>query len=383
MPTLTHHGGPSPLAWIEAFYTVFPNPTSGSATTAEYRLGSGDYEIVFDGSFTLNAGGKVTGGTVNAFHIYKSGKLLVDATGYSFTAGFLAEVILDMKGGNQDKLASLVVPGPMTVFGSKDSDYLTGGDANDVIFGKAGADAVLAGKGDDIVQGGEGKDSLIGGAGIDTLDYRDKTEGIGVALDAQGGALVFVAGVKEDTVEGFENVIGGAGNDVMTGNAIRNNLAGGDGDDRLKGQGGNDTLAGGDDRDHLDGGAGNDTIAGGRGRDVLIGGADSDTFVFAVRPGIKDADRIVDFSPAADTIMIAGSSLPGLKIGKKGAVLKQGDLKAKYFHVGKEADDKNDVFVYHKGRLYFDKDGSGDAGQKLIARLKGAPDIGADDIVIA
>jgi Ca2+-binding RTX toxin-like protein len=383
MPTLTHLGGPSPTAWIDAFYEVFSNPTSGSASTTQYRLGSGAYEIVFDGSFTLNAGGQVTGGTISAFHVYKSGQLLLDATGYSLAAAFLAEVVLEMKGGNPDNLTKLIFPGPVTAIGSSDSDFMGGGDGNDTIYGNGGGDVVYAGKGDDFVQGGEGKDYLLGGPGNDTVDYSDKTEGISVGLDAQSDAYVFVAGIAEDFIEDFENVIGGAGNDVIAGSAVRNALVGNGGDDRLSGMDGNDSLAGGDGRDHLSGGNGNDTIIGGRGRDVLTGGADSDTFVFAEKPGTKNSDKIVDFSPAADTIMLVASSLPALKIGKKGAILKEGDLRAKYFHVGEEAEGKNDVIIYDDGRLYFDKDGVGGAQQKLIARLKGAPDIGADDIVIA
>jgi Ca2+-binding RTX toxin-like protein len=64
----------------------------------------------------------------------------------------------------------------------------------------------------------------------------------------------------------FEQVIGGSGNDILTGNAA-NNL--------LVGNGGTDTLNGGAGRDLLVGGAGADTLAGGANSDILIGGLTS------------------------------------------------------------------------------------------------------------
>ncbi|MFM8224156.1 MAG: hypothetical protein ACKOJF_35090, partial [Planctomycetaceae bacterium] len=43
----------------------------------------------------------------------------------------------------------------------------------------------------------------------------------------------------------FENVLGGAGNDLLTGNTLANLLSGNAGNDTLVGLAGNDTLAGG------------------------------------------------------------------------------------------------------------------------------------------
>src|SRR5207237_5839899 len=56
----------------------------------------------------------------------------------------------------------------------------------------------------------------------------------------------------------FEDVIGTAGNDTLTGDAADNILIGGGGNDALDGGGGNDTLAGGEGGNTLAGGAGND-----------------------------------------------------------------------------------------------------------------------------
>ena len=87
---------------------------------------------------------------------------------------------------------------------------------------------------------------------------------------------------------GVENVVGGSGNDVLTGDGAANRLDGGLGGDTLNGAGGNDVLLGGDGADvlagglagdNVQGGAGNDTLSWswGDGADTLNGGADADT----------------------------------------------------------------------------------------------------------
>lgn len=73
-----------------------------------------------------------------------------------------------------------------------------------------------------------------------------------------------------DTRSLIENAIGGAGNDVLTGNIANNSL---------------------------DGGAGADIINGGAGADILTGSSGSDTFVFEFGQSIAAAmDRISDFT---------------------------------------------------------------------------------------
>jgi murein DD-endopeptidase MepM/ murein hydrolase activator NlpD/Ca2+-binding RTX toxin-like protein len=94
-----------------------------------------------------------------------------------------------------------------------------------------------------------------------TLDYSAYTHGVTVNL-ATGQATGVAGGIQ-----GIKNVIGGSGNDTLTGDA-QNNV--------LKGNGGNDVLDGGDGSNLLLGGAGNDTITAGTGRDLLIGGAGQD-----------------------------------------------------------------------------------------------------------
>ena len=69
----------------------------------------------------------------------------------------------------------------------------------------------------------------------------------------------------------IENVNGGRGNDIITGNNAANTLNGGLGNDRLVGGNGIDRLTGGVGNDTLVGGAGNDIfqITSGIGRDII------------------------------------------------------------------------------------------------------------------
>src|SRR5690606_20745755 len=63
---------------------------------------------------------------------------------------------------------------------------------------------------------------------------------------------------QNDVLSGIENLIGGQGNDTLTGDDQHNRLEGGDGADTLTGGAGDDVLAGGAGADHMDGGDGFD-----------------------------------------------------------------------------------------------------------------------------
>jgi Ca2+-binding RTX toxin-like protein len=65
------------------------------------------------------------------------------------------------------------------------------------------------------------------------------------------------------TVSNIEGIMGGSGDDTLTGDGNDNKIAGGDG---------NDTLIGGAGADVLVGGAGADVLTGGPGVDMFIGG---------------------------------------------------------------------------------------------------------------
>ncbi len=103
-------------------------------------------------------------------------------------------------------------------------------------------------------------ETIWDGGGTDTVSWANQTAG--ARIDLRPGSYsdlgpAWISGFfLEHRTLGIaydcwiENAIGGAGNDVLSGNSLDNALYGGAGDDLLMGETGNDTL---------DGGAGNDT----------------------------------------------------------------------------------------------------------------------------
>ena len=88
--------------------------------------------------------------------------------------------------------------------------------------------------------------------------YAPRADPVRVTLSGSENSTVFIGGVAEDTVRRIEGVIGGSGNNVLTGDGENNILCGMDGDDHLYGRGGSDELRGGKGQDYLDGGEGVD-----------------------------------------------------------------------------------------------------------------------------
>lgn len=113
--------------------------------------------------------------------------------------------------------------------------------------------------------------------------------------------------------------------------------------------------------DTLNGSVGDDILSGGLGRDVLTGGVGRDRFVFASRN--ERIDRINDFLPVADTILVSARGF--------GGGLRRGVLPVARFRVGAGAADANDRFIYNRatGMLSFDANGIGAGGLVPIAVL--------------
>ena len=151
------------------------------------------------------------------------------------------------------------------VTGGEGNDVITGDDNDNVLHGGGGNDTLEGGAGDDIVDGGPGDDLIIGGEGAgddlymggdgsDTVTYQSTTQGVIANLPA---GMATGVEIGTDTLIDIENLIGGAGNDTLTGD-------------------GNSNL--------LDGGAGDDTIKGGAGDDILMGGLGIDTLLYDDSP---------------------------------------------------------------------------------------------------
>lgn len=134
--------------------------------------------------------------------------------------------------------------GDDTIIGDDSDNVLIGGGGNDTIEGGAGNDIVDGGAGDDLIIGGEGAgdDTYIGGDGSDTVSYASTTQGVDASL---ASGIATGAEIGTDTLINIENLIGGTGNDTLTGDVGVNLLDGGAGDDTIKGGAGNDILMGG------------------------------------------------------------------------------------------------------------------------------------------
>ena len=109
-------------------------------------------------------------------------------------------------------------------------ERVRGGGGDDILVGDDGDNRLFGGSGDDTLSGGAGDDRLIGNSGTDTVNYGDATSSVSINL-AQGTASGVDTG--SDILRSIENVIGGSGDDVITGGSGGNEIYAGDGDDIL------------------------------------------------------------------------------------------------------------------------------------------------------
>lgn len=161
--------------------------------------------------------------------------------------------------------------GKDTIDGKKNADLLHGGRGYDEVDGGAGRDRVRGDSGNDVVRGGPGPrddvegglgddevaggrgsfDVLSGGIGGDRIDggagshdiasYR--SAGGPISVDLSSGA---VSGAENERLVRIEDVMGGAGDDLLTtSEETANRLEGGPGDDRLLGSLAQDQAFGG------------------------------------------------------------------------------------------------------------------------------------------
>jgi Ca2+-binding RTX toxin-like protein len=185
------------------------------------------------------------------------------------------------------------------VIGGSGADAIKGSSSNNTLIGNAGNDTLDGQAGNDVLDGGTGADLLKGGDGSDTADYSKRTANltIGIGTLADDGE----AGEKDNVQTDIETVLGGSGNDSITGSSASNLLVGNGGGDTLNGGAGNDTLSGDAGADLLDGGIGSDKAINSAGDTVLNIENNTGPFVTAK---IVNRVLIIDGTSFDDSITI-------------------------------------------------------------------------------
>ncbi|WP_114947090.1 calcium-binding protein [Microvirga calopogonii] len=192
---------------------------------------------------------------------------------------------------------------------------------------------------------------------LDLYTTVDALQGYAWYVNLNGGHDTFHGNDYDDLIRA------GTGNDVVYGYDGDDIAYGDAGADALYGDWGDDDLYGGTGRDTLAGGAGSDYLNGGADSDQLTGGTGKDYFVFDTRPSKNNVDRIVDFRPVDDTIMLDNQVFT--RVGRDGW------LSGGAFTTGSGARDSSDRIIYNKqtGALLYDADGIGGAAAIKFAQL--------------
>jgi Ca2+-binding RTX toxin-like protein len=179
------------------------------------------------------------------------------------------------------------------------NDTFLGGAKSETVRDGAGSDTYGFGKGNDVFLAHrfdtyqpDGTDVVNGGGGVDTYDASETFSGVGINL---GDFDLLVAAhtatgatIGTDTINGFENAIGGSGADILLGSDGANALTGNGGSDWLFGLGG---------------------------RDILSGGSGADTFIFSKVSDSKASaslrDVITDYQQGFDIIHLVNIDANG------------------------------------------------------------------------
>jgi Ca2+-binding RTX toxin-like protein len=130
------------------------------------------------GTFTYDANGALSGGTLNRFEARNGEALVVNIDGVSMSV--LSFIEAARTGGDAAILNAF--------FGG--ADTVTGGGGSDVLVGLGGIDVLNGGEGADILDGGAGADALDGGAGTDVARYAGASRFYGWTSNVDGSWTV-------------------------------------------------------------------------------------------------------------------------------------------------------------------------------------------------
>ena len=100
---------------------------------------------------------------------------------------------------------------------------LVGGSGNDILGGGLEDMTLVGGDGDDTFIGGPDGDTFVGGAGIDVVDYSLRVTPVFADADGQPGDDG-AAGEGDSIAADIEDIAGGGGSDVLSGNPLANSF---------------------------------------------------------------------------------------------------------------------------------------------------------------
>lgn len=161
-------------------------------------------------------------------------------------------------------------------------ELIFGSDANDVLTTDGSSFSAYY-----VLVGGDGQDTITGGLrgdvikGGDASDLIDGLLGRDQLFGDDGDDVIYGRGGRDNIYgqDGRDTLFGGAKNDVLFGGRGADSLIGGQGNDNLFASLGNDTLEGNQGEDTLIGWDGNDLLIGGNGADRLEAGSGQDTLI--------------------------------------------------------------------------------------------------------
>jgi Ca2+-binding RTX toxin-like protein len=412
----------------------------------------------FDGDPTLEPSLNTASNTImgyNAF-TFTGGLGFFDQQAAAFVYGSATVDGSHVAGWSWDTTARILTQTGGTtadrILGVNVRDVLRGADGADTLVGFGGDDTLTGGGDDDALVGGEGADNLSGGLGADFLDGGDNPAGTYDYArydDADYGSLVIslsspwtnTGAAQGDRYYGIEGIVGGVGNDLITGSPTQNALWGAGGNDTVEGGAGNDYMNGGDGSDTLSyrnsnasvnvnlnsgaasgghaegdtirkfesllgsgfgdtlsgntgnnvisGGGGGDTINAWHGNDYIFGGAGNDTlkgslgadrFYFdTALNAATNVDTITDFSPIDDFMMVDDAIFS--TIGPAGFLTMD---RFASVATGGNAATVNQRIVYEPttGKLFYDADGVGASIKVQFAQVTAGTALTAADIWI-
>ena len=319
-----------------------------------------------------------------------------------------------------DYIENIILTGSaLNATGNGEDNMITGNRQDNVLIGNGGSDILIGGRGNDayvidgedvvIEQAGEGIDivysslSVTLGANLENLSL---TGSAGISGVGNAVANTLTGNMGNNTLSGLE------GNDVLDGNGGADRLIGGTGNDTYITDGGDAIIeAAGEGTDTVRssvthalsanvenltltgvaaanatgntlaniilGNAAANTIDGGAGNDQLGGGAGRDVFVFTAALIPANADRILDFNVADDTIRLDDRVFNGLAVGAlSGAAFVR--------NTSGNAADASDRIIYESdtGKLFFDRDGTGAAAKVHFATLEAGLSVTRADFLV-